>query len=205
MPPPVREGHRRLLSDALALPTFVKPQTPIRRRVMMVAMALVVGTAIPAVAAQQALPGEALYGWKKGSESFLVLFDRDIRARHRLSELESLLSRGGDVGQVLTAAEVELAEVEDEALLARWSNLLADLEEPAGGGEDQDHGGAGGLGVAPAEEDETDDGEEAAEEEDEATDEEVETDDRDEEESESDDDEEDDHSEEEEEEEEEGS
>jgi hypothetical protein len=165
-----------LIADALALPVYLKPPTPLRRRVTIVALALVVGTAIPAVAAQQALPGEALYGWKKGSERFLVLFDRDIRARHRLNELESLLSSGRDLDGALTAAEVELADVEDEALLARWSILLTDLEQSTAGeeGEAEDQGSGGGTGVAPADDDETDDREEAAEEEEEADDDEVE-------------------------------
>ncbi len=113
-------------AQASPIPSFSR-----RRRAAVAALAAVVSTAGPGLVAyaQQALPGEPLYGLKRGSENVLVIFDADIRARHRIAELEMLAGSDQDLTKNLAEAEAELEDVEDEELLTRWSVIVGDIED----------------------------------------------------------------------------
>lgn len=85
--------HLSSIADALSI-SAPTPQ-PIRARRKLVAALVSAAMLTPtglAVAADDALPGEALYSIKQVSEKVLVLVDPEIIARHRIEELEASAS-----------------------------------------------------------------------------------------------------------------
>lgn len=122
-------AHLASIDAALATRSEVMP----RRRRLMAALASLVVLGLPAtaVAAEDSVPGDALYPMKRAVESVWVVFDGEIPARHRLDELERLMARGADqeaVEEAVERARLELNDVDDPGLRNRFRRLRAGAE-----------------------------------------------------------------------------
>lgn len=105
------------------------------------ATALFVPAGAAVAAAQSALPGDVLYPVKQLSEPAQGVFDPDVAARHRLDELETLLTRGSSPETLRSAADAAQLAVaglpEHHRLHERLAALLALLAPPRTPSNDQ--------------------------------------------------------------------
>lgn len=105
------------------------------------ATALFVPAGAAVAASQSALPGDMLYPVKQLSEPVRGVFDPDVSARHRLDELESLLTHGSSPETLRSAADAAQLAVaglpEHHRLHERLAALLALLAPPRTPSNDQ--------------------------------------------------------------------
>ena len=89
----VRERHLTAIADELR-----SARTPRMRRfrLLAVAVALVLALPVLAIAAEDAVPGDALYPIKRMFEPVVSLVDRDVAVDHRVREAEILLERDAE-------------------------------------------------------------------------------------------------------------
>lgn len=71
------------------------PQRPVRRLTIIILAAVLLLIPLAALASEPAIPGEFLHPVKKFLEPAWLLIDGDVRARHRVEELEVLIERDG--------------------------------------------------------------------------------------------------------------
>lgn len=118
-------------------PAMARP----RRRLAVAAMAaaLFILPAGIAVAAEGALPGDALYSVKKITEQIRSLVDDDVVAEHRVEELEQLVAEAAPaevIAESVERASVEVQRLEPESdLVPRFTiatDAVGDLPPPAG-------------------------------------------------------------------------
>lgn len=117
VPDETRAAHLAAIQEAVeGAPAPVTPITRPRRRwtVVAVAAALLVLPAGIAVAAEGALPGDALYSVKKVTEKIRSLVDEDVVAEHRIEELEQLVAT--DAPAEVIAEQVDRAAIEVDRL-----------------------------------------------------------------------------------------
>ncbi len=122
--PAVEERHLATVSEALrspAPPSPVSMRRGLRTRLAAAAAAFMVFAApAAAIAAEGALPSEALYPVKRLTERMRSLVDDDIIAIHRVEELETLLEREASADAVVSAssdAAEAVAELEESGEL----------------------------------------------------------------------------------------
>lgn len=81
LPPETRERHLALIRQTLPAPRRIRPFLGLRRRVAVVVTAvttaLTFSGGVTYAAAQQALPGDALYGLKRATERLALAVERD--------------------------------------------------------------------------------------------------------------------------------
>jgi hypothetical protein len=80
-----------------------------------------------AVASEGSIPGDLLYGVKRAIEPLRLLFDREVEARHRVDELESLVDSKATtdiVDRQIERARDALADVEAPDLQRRFDGVV---------------------------------------------------------------------------------
>jgi hypothetical protein len=131
--------HQAMISEALS--DHVPDSVPTRRavlkpmwwrmrvRALVTAMVIVlpVGTAI---AAENTVPGDFLYSVKTASEPIRSMFDSDVAARHRVSELEHLMDHPDRVDRLsdaVTDAEEAVTDLPMNHPLRGQLSTLTDM------------------------------------------------------------------------------
>lgn len=137
--PKVEERHLAEVSTALRLaPPPAPPGLVGRRRrtaTALAAAALVLAPAAMAVAAEEAIPGDALYPVKQVTERIRTLVDDDIVATHRVEELERLIKENASfdvIDDTAGRAAVAVSELDEPG------ELGARLERAREGVRDRD-------------------------------------------------------------------
>ncbi len=95
------------------------------RRLVVAVAALVLALPVAGLAAEDAVPGDPLYGLKRLVEPVLALADPELPAVHRLEELETLLANGTPPAVVSAA----FAEAADAVAATGSESLHTRLEE----------------------------------------------------------------------------
>ena len=107
----VRERHLAAIGNELR--SAGRPR--IRRfRLLAVAVALVLALPVFALAAEDAVPGDALYPIKRMLEPVVSLVDRDVAVDHRVREAEILLERDAEPRIIRDHVEQARVVVTDE-------------------------------------------------------------------------------------------
>ena len=107
----VRERHLTAISDELR-----SARTPRMRRFRLLAVAVAMVLVLPvlALAAEDAVPGDALYPIKRMFEPVVSLVDRDVAVDHRVREAEILLERDAEPRVIRDHVEQARVVVTDE-------------------------------------------------------------------------------------------
>jgi len=165
--------RQRQLGEILAAvrtaPPVRAPKNFGRRRrwaTAVASLAMVVAPVGTAVAAEDSLPGEALYPVKQVSERLRSVFDEDLPATHRVEELEALLERHAAASLVAEAerrAGEAIAGLDDPGELAgrleqvririRQQQNREETGPGSDGDQDRDPGDGGQGSQAPAPDD----------------------------------------------------
>jgi len=148
-----RERHLSEISAELKTMPVPAMRSPFRarRRVAAVAAGLMVlAPAALAVAADDAVPGDALYGVKQATERVVGLFDDRVAATHRVEEVERLVIRRAparDISHAVRRAESATAALDDPGdLEARLIQAREQLRIQDEGGQSQHAEDAPGNG-----------------------------------------------------------
>ena len=107
----VRERHLTVIVDELR--SARKPRVR-RFRLLAIAVALVLALPVIALAADDAVPGDALYPIKRILEPVVSLVDRDVEVDHRVREAEALLERDAEPRVIRDHLEQARVVVTDE-------------------------------------------------------------------------------------------
>jgi hypothetical protein len=122
--PTTRGRHLNNLTEALHQR---RRHRSFRRLPLMVAATLLL-IPLGAWASESSVPGDLLHPIKRFLEPAWALFDNDIRARHRIEELEALIEREGPQSLIdQQLIDVEAAVVDDPLLVERLEDAKDDL------------------------------------------------------------------------------
>jgi hypothetical protein len=117
--------HRHLNNVATAL----RQERPLRfRKLPLILAAALLLIPLGAWASESSVPGDLLHPIKRFLEPAWALFDNDVRARHRVDELEVLIEQQGPprlIDQQLIEAEEAVGD--DPVLLERLEEAKEDL------------------------------------------------------------------------------
>jgi hypothetical protein len=143
MPPDVGERHLASVAHELRSPHVAHVQRPtrspvVRRLASLAAAAGLVLVPVAALGAERSVPGDLLYPVKQSTEWARSLADPDVRAIHRVQELEIVIARGAPieiVGERLADASEVAAD--SPALMARIDRAREQVRERYGNVGDQ--------------------------------------------------------------------
>ncbi len=150
--PDTKERHLAAVHDAVVSAPAVQggSRFRLRRRAAAVAAAVVIAAPVGmAVAAENAVPGDALYPVKELTERVRLMIDPRIEATHRVDEAERLVARRAPRRQIREAidrAEIATAELDDADGLGRRLErireraLQEEREESTGGSQTGENG-----------------------------------------------------------------
>ena len=125
-----RQRHLSAVTTALAQQKphpISRPHRSFRRLPLILAATLVL-IPLAAWASESSIPGDALHPIKRILEPAWALFDDDVRARHRLDELEAMIELQAPptlIDQQLVDAEAAVGD--DPLLLERLAEIKEDL------------------------------------------------------------------------------
>lgn len=99
------------------------------RRMLVVFVGLVLLLPVAAFAAEDAVPGDLLYPFKRIVEPVMSILDSDLAAKHRIEELEQLIDDNAPADQIQdTYQEAEAAVVDVPELSDRLDALRAEID-----------------------------------------------------------------------------
>ncbi len=127
--PETRERHLATISAALQRPR----RHPGRRRLLAIALAVILLFPVVALAAESALPGDILYPFKRTVvEPVVSVFDEDAAAVNRVEEVEELLAN--EAAQDVIRDHVVVARdaaVDSPELMERIDRILDEVDRRA--------------------------------------------------------------------------
>lgn len=129
--PTTRERHLAAVRAALD----ERQRGPVRRRLLAVALVVVLAVPVMALAAADTMPGDLLYPIKRMTEPLVQLFDSDAPAERRVREAEAAFDRDSPAPVVMERIETARQTVtEDQPELSRRiERVAADLDSRRAG------------------------------------------------------------------------
>lgn len=132
----IPEAHRAQHCAAIAEELRVIPEPEQKRvwsrraAVAVLTVAMLLPTAV--IASESSIPGDFLYPVKQAIEPLQMLFDGEVKARHRVNELESLVDSNAAtdiVDRQVERARDALADVDAPGLQRRFDRAVDRISE----------------------------------------------------------------------------